>query len=147
MAWLENKIIQVKEYKRLKQQWLEKNRLLDEIREMPCSTIVRFHYNLMHPNIVKEDPIPFGAINWPCILVQQGTENDFWLDMLSGKHELWWNEFHCPNFNENEPCKKCECMHHSSNVQHFKEKRAWDEMIEAQIAMEKAKKRIWHREK
>lgn len=144
MFWLKDKIVQIKEYKQLKYQWLEKCRLFDELREKPCSTIVRFHYNMRFPNIVNVNPIPFGAINWPYILVQQGTENDFWLAALSGTHELFSCRFCCPNFNENEPCKKCECVHHSSNVQYFKLKRAWDEMIDAQIAMGKAKKRIWH---
>ena len=144
MFWLKDKIIQIKEYKQLKQQWLEKNRVLDELREKPCSTIVRVHYNMMFPNIVKEDPIPFGAINWPCVLIQQGKDIDFWLDALSGEHELFSYIFCCPEFNEKEPCKKCDCVHYSSNVLHFKVKRAWDEMIDAKIAMEKAKKRIWH---
>lgn len=37
-----------------------------------------------------------------------------------------------------------DCVLYSSNVLNFKVERAWDEMIDAKIAMEKAKKRIWH---
>ena len=140
---LKEKIAQVKELKRLRKEYLVKHEEVYEL--MRKSSITKFRRNVMLPQRLVA-PL-WGLGGWPCKLIQTGSENSYWLAVLSGDWSQYSYEFHCPNFNENAPCTEYDCMHNEANHNRFACMKARDELADLGLKIEAAKKRVWGRTK
>jgi len=143
MVWLKEKIAQVQELKRLRKEYNIKYEENYQLYGKSCIGDVR--QNMKFPQRIV---LPsWGSALWPCMVIQQGYEIDFWLAALSGDWSGYSYEFYCPNFNKDTPCTKCDCMHYQANQNHFIQEKLQDELFDLNKKIDAAKKRIWGRTK
>ena len=140
---LKEKIAQVKELKCLRKEYDVKNREVFSLISKASISDVR--HNMELPNRLNAPA--WGTANFPCKVIQTGDRTIFMLCALADSMEGYVYEFHCPDFNEDAPCTKCDCMHNVANHNHFAFEKANAELIDLSLKIKAAKKRVWGREK
>lgn len=128
MFWLKEKIIQFKEYCRLKKEYKIKKKWaysLNPANTKSNSRIYAEHQSKQWIVISGPDKGLFGTNNYPCIVKKIALDATT-LEPVFEEDKT----FYCPNFDHNTPCKKVDCMWNKANKEHFEEQERFHNALE-----------------
>ena len=125
MSRLKEKIAQIKEYNRLKQERRIKGGIAMDafLRWGRALRAIEKEYPLDQHLVIEDSPDKFGLWGkYPCRVSKTGNEK-YRCGFLTHIDAM---SFTCPNFSKDKVCEKCECMYNMANQEYVNASKDFD---------------------